>query len=367
MAWAVVGVLLIGMTLQDLFEVVILPRRIVRRLRPATFILRTSWRFWSWLAELSHNPKRKESLLAWFGPLSLLMLLVAWVLGCLVGFALILWGLQTPITGGASFLDCLYLSGVTFFTLGYGDLVPTGSLGRLVCVVEVGTGLGLLAIVIGYLPVVYQGFSRREVAISLLDARAGSPPTAERLLLRHAHHLNELEQLLRDWERWAAEVLESHLSYPTLGIFRSQHSNQSWLAALTIMLDTCAMVLAVLEDGPAWQARLTFAMTRHALVDLAQVYDVKRLGDDSDRLPDEAAQALLARLAAGGLVIKPQVEVTRLRRLREMYEPYAFALAQRLHLRMPEWIVPAQAIENWQTSPWERLTDVAMRALDPHD
>ncbi len=110
----------------------------------------------------------------------------------------------------------------------------------------------------------------------MLDERAGSPPSAGELLRRYAADdaWDALDLYLRDWETWAAELLESHLSYPLLAYFRSQHDNQSWLASLTTILDTCALTLAGVEDLQAprrHQARLTYAMARHAAVDLAQI------------------------------------------------------------------------------------------------
>src|SRR5262249_60109993 len=96
-----------------------------------------------------------------------------------------------------------------------------------------------------YLPVLHRSFARREATISLLDARAGSPPTAFELLRRHAgagiHGLDALTDLLHDWERWSAELMESHLSYPVLAYFRSQHDNQSCIGSLTVILDVCAL------------------------------------------------------------------------------------------------------------------------------
>ena len=84
-----------------------------------------------------------------------------------------------------------------------------------------------------------------------------------------------LDQILRDWERWAAEVLESHLSYPALSFFRSQHNNQSWLGALITILDGSALVIAGVDGLRNEQAKITFAMARHAVVDLAQVVNAR--------------------------------------------------------------------------------------------
>src|SRR5439155_8729231 len=129
------------------------------------------------------------------------------------------------------------------------------------------------AIVIGYLPVLFQAFSRREVMIALLDARAGSPPSAAQFLLRlgASRNIGAVDPFLAEWERWAAELLESNLSFPLLSYYRSQHDNQSWLAALTAILDSCAILIVGIKGHNPYQAQLTFAMARHAAVDLALV------------------------------------------------------------------------------------------------
>ncbi|HEY3997581.1 MAG TPA: potassium channel family protein [Candidatus Xenobia bacterium] len=369
---ALLGLVAISTILVDAFEVIILPRRVVRRLRLSVAFLRTTWGVWRSLAGRIPSPKRREGVLALYGPLSLLMLLHVWALGCMIGFALWMWGAGVHLAGVSdpTFGGYLYLSGVTFFTLGYGDVVPTDAVGRLTSVVEVGTGFGLIAIVIGYLPVVYQGFSRRETAIALLDARAGSPPSAEQLVLRYSHHKEAFEALLREWEQWSAELLESHLSYPVLGLFRSQHANQSWLGALTAIMDACVLVLAELEDGPAWQAQLTFAMARHAVVDLAQVYSAPPERAAPERLSPDDLAGLRSKLLQQGVRLRAPHD-DRVQGLRAMYEPYIQALAEQLRLNLPAWNAPAVAVENWQTSPWERLTGTAIRTLlgapgDPH-
>ena len=160
-------------------------------------------------------------------------------------------------------------------------------------VAETGIGFGFLAVVISYLPVLYQAFSHREVTIALLDARAGSPPTAAQLLVRLARHRNfaPLDRFLEEWERWAAEVLESHVSFPVLSYYRSQHDNQSWLAALTAILDTAALVIAGAKGVDPYQAQLTFAMARHAVVDLAQVYNVPPIEPDPGPLATGPARS----------------------------------------------------------------------------
>src|SRR6202012_960407 len=196
-----------------------------------------------------------------------------------------------------------YVSGTTLFTLGLGDVVPHRFIIRDLVILESGIGLGFVAMVIGYFPVLYGAFSRREVSISLLDARAGSPPTAVELLRRHAFDGGNaaLVLLLEQWERWSSELLESHISYPLLCYFRSQHSNQSWLAALTAILDTCALLISIVQEHPARQAQLTFAMARHAVVDLAQVFFLDPAAQMSDRLPQAAFLKMHGQLCQEGI------------------------------------------------------------------
>src|SRR5208337_2154939 len=151
----------------------------------------------------------------------------------------------------------------------------------------------------------YGAFGRRETDIALLDARAGTPPTAGELLRRHSYPTGHeaLRGLLKDWEHWCAELLESHLSYPVLAYFRSQHDNQSWVGSLTAILDVCALAIVGVERIPAWQARLTFAMARHAMVDISQVFGQKPKKGTPDRLPPEKLQLLRDMLAAEGVTV----------------------------------------------------------------
>ena len=268
------------------------------------------------------------------------------------------WGLGTPLNvapGSVRFSTYLYMSGTTFFTLGLGDVTPLGSLGRVLVVVEAGIGFGFLGAVISYLPILYQAFSRREVSISLLDARAGSPASAGELL-RHGGDMAELGQLLCDWRRWSAELLESHLSYTVLAYFRSQHTNQSWLAALTTILDTCALVMAVVSGGPTRQAQVTFAIARHAAVDLAQIFIKSPRALALDRLPPSSLAALRNMLAEAGFTLEEGVAAEqKLRELRQMYEPYVQALSEYLLMELPPWFCVTLMPDRWQTSPWERL------------
>lgn len=364
------GCVLCLITLWDVFETIILPRRVSRRLRLTRLYYQSSWRLASGAARRMRPGKVRERYLGFFGPLSLLMLFILWGVFLITGFAMIHWAIGSRLIAGGvpNFRTDLYFSGTTFFTLGLGDIAPHNPPARAVTVLEAGMGFGYLAIVIGYLPVIYQAFSRREANISLLDARAGSPPSASELLARHGRDrsMNALADWLKDWERWSAELLESHLSYPVLAYFRSQHENQSWLAALTTVLDTCALIIVGVEDGPVWQAKMTFAMSRHALVDLAQVFNTPPRAPDPDRLPAQTLSQVRANLTAAGATLREGDEAERrLAELRRMYEPYVNSMAENLFMRVPPWLHPGDVMDNWQTSAWERNPAVFASSPEP--
>jgi len=354
---ALLGAGLVLWVLWEGFETIVLPRRVTRRFRLTRLFYRRTWIPWARMVGSFVPAGSRETWLSVFGPLSLLLLMSIWVFGLITGFALIHWSLGPALLTIAGFFNDFYLSGTTFFTLGLGDVVPRGTVARFLVVVESGMGFGFLALVIGYLPVLNQSFARREETISLLDARAGSPPTASEMLRRHDHEggMEALRELLHEWERWSSDLLEGHLSYPVLAYFRSQHDNESWLAALTAVLDTCALVMAGLDGASERQAELTFAMARHAVVDLSLVFRTEPREPKPARLSPQKLAKLRAFLAASGLKLRKGAAVDqRLTELRRLYEPYVHALAAYFRMRIPPWIAAEGWVDNWQKTAWER-------------
>lgn len=359
---AIAGLILVSFILLDGFEAIVWPRRVTRPYRLVRFFYQTTWVLWRWIAVRIPAGRHRETFLSVFGPTSLLLLFAMWVFGLIFGFAILHWSLGTPLTPPGTppaWTTYLYLSGVTFFTLGYSDLTPTGALGRALAVVEAGLGFGFLALIISYLPVLYQAFSRREAMISLLDARAGSPPSAAELLLRltHAPQVGVVDPFLAEWERWAAELLESHLSFPVLSYYRSQHDNQSWLAALTAVLDTCSLLMVGVKGADPYQAQLTFAMARHAAVDLALIFRIPPMASATDRLPVERLHQLRQDLRTAGLeILDGEAADQKLSELRAMYEPFLNGLAGHFVFALPPIRRDQPKPDNWQTSAWMRRT-----------
>jgi hypothetical protein len=367
--WASIGgLVLIFVILLDAFETVVLPRRIRRTFRITAWFYRVTWGRWTRVGQHIKSTSRREGFLAYYGPLSLIWLLGYWAVGLIFGFACVQYGLGEHLQLSSekiTFGKLLYHSGETFFTLGYGDIVPTNTVARALAVLEAGMGFAFLGVVVGYLPVIYNSFAARETEISLLDARAGSPPTAAEFLgrLGCCPEQTVLDGIFRDWERWCADLLSSHISYPALLFFRSQHSNQSWLSALTTMLDVTSLIMMGVDGIHPDQAKLTFAMARHAAVDLAQVVNAQYDPHAPERLTAEDFERLRKELAGHGVTLYDGADAAeRLAELRALYEPYVHAIGGRLRFTLPPWIRSEHKKDNWQGSPWDQA--IQARALE---
>jgi hypothetical protein len=348
----------------DAFQTIVLPRRPTGRFQLTRLFLIATWAPWVMMAERARSNKVRDQIYSVYGPLSLLLLLLLWALLLISGFALFYFSLGSPFgdvmmlhnSGAwARFGTDLYVSGTTLFTLGLGDVVPHTRIARAIIILESGVGLGFVALVIGYLPVLYQAFSRREVNVALLDSRAGSPPNAAELFRRHAFEGGQeaLITLLAEWERWSAEILESHVSYPILCFYRSQHDSQSWLSALVSILDACSLLISVIEGTPSRQAQLTFVMARHALVDLGSVFQVQEKKAwqhraEFDRLPAKDFYHLCEALGDNHLrLCGDPAAAKRLDTIRALYEPHAFAVSEYLRMPLPVWVSAPKVNDQW--------------------
>ena len=349
------GLSLVILVLQDAFEVMLLPRRVNRRWRLTQFYFQHHLvALGSRGAQFVPADHRRERFLGIYGSLAMTMLFVLWAMTLVVAFGLLQWVAQQ--TGGApptsALSEQIYLSGVTFFTLGYGDVVPHTAAARALAVVEAGVGFGLIAVVIGYLPVLYQLFSRREAQILQLDARAGSPPSATTLLARHAESggLDKIDEILRAWEVWCAELLESHLSYPMLAYYRSQHHDQSWLAALATIMDASTTILVGVEEIKPLQARMTFAMARQVVVEMARSLNIRGQAAPSEpRLTAIEFDTMLAIFETAGLTWNGGEDGHEiLLALSASYEPLLQSLAQYLQMPLPPWVTPSDAPDHWE-------------------
>jgi hypothetical protein len=341
-----VGAVVIVLTLAEFFVAFLLPRRVRREPRIARVILVAGWRVWRFVAR--RLPARSgDTMLGFYGPLLLLFAIALWAVALIFGFALLQWAAGSHVVhgGAAGFDDDLFFSAGGFLSASM-QLSPSTGLARGLFLGEAACGFGVLFVAIGYLPAIYQASSRREVAVAQLAPRAGTPPTAGALVVRSGRRGGwpDLNDYLAEWEGWAAELMETHLSYPALAYFRSQHVGQNWLAALTTVIDACAFAIAASPDeADVESAEITLSIGRHALADISLVLRAKpgrfnppRLGsDDLARLWDLAAES--------GLELRAKKEVeTRLSELRSGYEPLVAGLVRALELNPSAWL-PATA------------------------
>jgi hypothetical protein len=284
-----------------------------------------------------------------------------------IAFALLHWaaGLR-PTSLPASFGNDLYISATTLFTLAHGD--PQNAVSKWIVSVEAGLGLAFLGLVVGYLPVLYQAFSVRELPICMLDARAGSPPSAGRLVESMPTNPETLGRQLEAWEYWEAQVLESQLSFPMLAYFRSHHPNQAWLTALVAITDFAAVVSVAAAGDLRAQAEKTFAMGRHVLADITVEFGLENESDKAERaerLPQTKFAVLLERVRGRvSLFDEKRFVWQELARRREIYEPHAIALSHYFLMSLPDWLGDEASRSNWDV-PLSDREEAPFAVSDP--
>jgi hypothetical protein len=339
----IAGIVLVFLVLRDIFDGILVPGRVRRRLRFIPYYFHTTWWIWAAAARRIRDEDQREGLLSTFGPAAMIGLLVLWAMGLIVGFGLV----QAALTPGQwpwVFLESMYSTGIRMFTVGIGDWAKDQPASKVLSVIVSGTGLGFFTMVITYLPVLYQLFARRETHVILLDERAGSPVTAASLIRNHVrwNAMDRLNELLAEWEKWSAELLESHVSYPMLSYYRSQHSDESWVAAMAVVMDTCALRLAGAGGIDEFQAEGTLAMCVNAMRAIGGILCIRPLATYPDRLPHDRFYALTDKLRDWELPAGDGQTWSRLSRVRDTYEPMLAAIADYFMIQLPDWMPKAK-------------------------
>jgi hypothetical protein len=285
------GLFLLGLAFWDIFETVVVPRPTPGWFRIGRYIVRGSWRAIRMIRD--GNPaKSYDRVLGLFAPAAAVALLAAWLAALIVGYGLILFALRDELRPVPPDLGTtLYFAASSVLTLGYGDIVAVEAPARFIVATAAVGGLGSVALVVTFLFSLYGSYQRREVQVVMLQAAAGGPPSAVALLETYAHLdlIDRLPGLFADWERWAVEVLDSHVAYPLLGFFRSSHDNLSWIGSLGAVLDAASLVLTTIVDVPRGEAKLFKRVGTHLVED---IYNLGfRAGDpvSLDRADFEAA------------------------------------------------------------------------------
>jgi hypothetical protein len=339
----IAGLVLVAAVLLDVFLTVVVPRRAPRagrRLRVSGYLVPELWQAWRWVGLRLSSVERREVFLGTFGALIVMVLLIAWVAGLVVGYGLLLHALHAQLRPEPeSFGTSLYFAGTSLLTLGFGDIVAEGGLARLVALVAAATGLGMFALVITLLFTLYASFQRREVAVVVLEAGAGAPPSGVTLLETYAVAgiLDDLSRVFRDWQSWAAEVLDSHLAYPVLAYFRSSHDNDSWISSLGAVMDASTLVLTTIKDGPKGWAKLSRSVGGHCLEDLVAYFDLESEPEVGvERAEFDEARRRLER--AGFVLEDADRSWDNFVRLRQEYAGRVNALARYWATPPAQWI-----------------------------
>ncbi len=317
----ILGIVAVFYILNDVFQSVVVPRPTPARFRLTRWVVRPGWRSWRAMGLRARSTGQRERVLGVFAPLLVVVLLVLWLTGLGLGFGLIFYGLRAQLHPVVQdFPTALYFAGTSVLTIGFGDFVATSGLARLLALTAGGTGLGTIALAISFLFSLYGSFQRREILIVMLDARAGAPPSGVNLLETMAKlgMVDDLPRLFGEWEKWGAEVLDSHLAYPVLAYFRSSHDNESWVSALGAVLDATTLVLTTVVDGPRGPAKMMFAMGTHLVEDLARFFRIESDHDPGgERYEFDQARERLA--AAGWSLLGLEESWVAFSRLRAQY------------------------------------------------
>lgn len=327
----VVGALLVISVTADLVNTLVTTTTWTGRFWLTNVLYRRTWRVLRSVAGILPTDALREALLGFFAPVSALLLLVAWVTQQIVGFGLIWWGVG-GVEGADSLFDSMYYSGVVYFTLGFGELVPTGSVPRIGALIEAISGVFTIALVIGYLPALYSAYSRREQKLMTLDDGQEGRITPTNLLLSRAPTA-DVEDVLRffeGWEEWVSEVIETHTTFPMLRLFRSKYPGQNWVTALGLITDAalhCQLIAGANHRAPYWMLRRSIILFDE-LTKGADLSEYERRLEavspvDAEGVEDgQLFHELYQRLAAHGFELRPFDEArSETRELRRLYGP----------------------------------------------
>jgi hypothetical protein len=333
------GVAIVAFNLFDVFVSVILPRQSQVWWRASVRLVRSSWPLWKRVAGRIADIERREDFLGVYAPLMLVAFLFLWGFACIVGYGLVLYGLRTQLRPVADLGEALYLSGTSFLTIGYGDIVPKGGLARVVGIAAGASGFAVIAIVTSFLFALFAAFAAREHFVVSLSARAGSPPSGVTLLESYARYgvADDLDDLFEDGMQWAAMVLESHIAYPILAYFRSSHDYESWIAALGALLDAATLKIALVDDGPPRHAKFFLTLGLHLTRDVGSYFRLS--GEHHPGVERAEFEEAHARLSEAGLKLRDPGDAWRqFAEIRGSYAPALDAMATYWNIPPAQWI-----------------------------
>jgi hypothetical protein len=331
----VIGLVVVGATATTVVRTLVVPRGVTARL--SVSVGRGVNSFFMLIANRLDEYERKDRVLIYEAPISLLFVLIAWLLLFMLGYSLMMW----PFLD--SYPEALRQTGSSLFTLGFAAVAVPGP--SVIYFLAAFTGLLTVALQIAYLPSLYSSFNRRETLVTMLQSRAGAPAWGPELLARHqlVGILDNLPDLYGEWERWAADVAESHTNYPALIWFRSPHPLRSWVVALLAVLDSAALHESLNPASAPSEARLCIRM---GFTCLREIAGVLKIPHDPDPFPDEAVTLTyeefvggIHRLEESGFPMErtPEEAWPHFKGWRVNYESIAYAVADNVMAAPGPW------------------------------
>jgi hypothetical protein len=349
LAAAAAGLLIVAVTLRDVFQGVIVPRTDDTVLRLSRFLMRSLWRIWPPMAYRFYprDAERRENFLAVFAPLELILVLSMWVFLLMVGWGTFFYGIRDQLhPSNLTYGSTLYYAGGSLLTIGYGDILPATTLARMLSLVCAATGLGVVAIVISFLFAVFGSFQEREQFVVAFGARSGVPPSGVGLLVVHAYTglRGDVANVLRAGQHWAAAVMETHLAYPILLMFRSSHDYESWIGTLGALMDASALIVSTLDPAHLenaqshGQARLMYDIGRHLVHDFASYFSVMHSEENPGIERAEFDRACDQLAEAGLLLLDRDTAWNEFARLRSGYAASLNGMARWLEIPPVQWV-----------------------------
>jgi hypothetical protein len=342
--WAIAGFLVVFGTFMSEVRTLVVPR--VFRPGLSNLLGRSVALLFQGVANRFERYETKDRILAYAGPLSVVAKLAGWLAAFLFGYSLLIFS-----TGGLSLRASFREAGSSLLTLGF----ASGDRSRLNAIdfMAAATGPVSIGLLVGYLPALYAAYARREAEVTMLEARAGGPAWGPEILARYAMvDLGpQLPDLYRGWERWTADVSESHTSYPVLVYFRSPRAQRNWLIALLAVLDAAALQLAFNPSQPNGEIRMTL---RSGFVTLREIARTERIPYDPDPSPDDPIELTydeflygMKRMRSQGYEFErtPEEAWKHFKGWRVNYESIAYALAYRIDAVPARWSGPRRQSE----------------------
>ena len=340
--WFLLGLFLILITLWDGFSFVQMNRKSRFRTGFSTLIERCYWQLVRLVNLRVHHKGLQSRIFSTFTPAVVISLLIAWSLCLIYGFALLSWASGEDLHGTAqdpTFPDYFYLSGVTFFTLGYGDLSPAESFGQVLSLVEVGCGYSFIAIIIGLIPTISTIGADREMGLLKMQLQTGSVFSAAALFSRSVpeHDLPRAEEFFNEYSDWVLKVHMSQLNYPVLCYQRSSGHDLHWLSGVALVLDVSAIFLAWFDQK---DKRAAFNLHDLGTLALAQFDELFWLRNEprpqASRISHDETMELWAYLGRLGFPLKTLEDPAEaLSRVLARYEPNLQLLADYLLMPLP--------------------------------